>query len=71
MAHSQANDEIVFQPLDSEQGVQINISGWSLDPSTDAESLISPLHDLVAALQGTCALQDKKLVITLPKQIKS
>jgi len=71
MTHSQADDEIVFQPLDSEQEVHINVSGWSLDPSTDANGLMTRLQDLVAALQGTCALQDKKLVITLPKQIES
>jgi hypothetical protein len=68
--HSQASDEIVFQAQDLEQRVQIAVSGWTLVPNAEAKGLLACLQDLVSLLEGTCLLEEKKLVISLPWQIR-
>jgi len=70
MAHSQAGDEIVFRVQCIEDGVQISLVGWSLKPGTDDDEHFASLQSVISTLQGTCALQEKELVITLPRQIE-
>ncbi|WP_027370278.1 HAMP domain-containing histidine kinase [Desulfovermiculus halophilus] len=71
MSQSQAGDEIVFRPRDATDGVQITVSGWSVEPGAAEEDQMTSLQDAVSALQGTCALQGKELVIALPRQIET
>jgi hypothetical protein len=68
MARSQPSAEIVFQPQETEDGVYIEVTGWTENGGQEDDAS-HRLQSLAAALQGECTAQQKALVITLPKQI--
>ncbi len=68
MARSQPGAEIVFQPQGTEDGVHIEITGWTEHDGQEDE-VSHRLQRLAAALQGSCIVQQKALVLSLPKQI--
>ena len=70
MARSQPGDEIVFQPRGTEDGVHIEVSGWT-ENGGQKDDALHRLHSVAAALQGECTAQQKALVITLPKEIRA
>jgi hypothetical protein len=70
MARSQPGAEIVFQPQGTEDGMHIEITGWTEHDGQEDE-VSHRLQRLAAALQGSCIVQQKALVLSLPKEISA
>lgn len=70
MARSQPGAEIVFQPQGTEDGVHIEITGWT-EHDGQEDDVSHRLQRLAAVLQGACTVQQKALVMTLPEEIEA